>query len=232
MNPGGMRRAALAMGYLERRQESVTHNLANASTPGFRGERVFAELLEGAGLAPEAFARTDNRAGALSKTGRPLDLALGAEGFLVVDTPNGERWSRGGSFTQDTQGRVMDGEGNPLLTRDGPLVLPPGQVEFAENGEVRVEGTLVARLRVETPRDPEMVEREAGGRFIPPAQVDRILLEDSRVLGHTLEESNVQPVSAMVEMMEIQRNYVQLQRTVQVMDEVLSTLSNQIGRVE
>lgn len=232
MNPGGMRRAALAMGYLERRQESVTHNLANASTPGFRGERVFAQLLEGAGLAPEAFARTDTRAGALTNTGRPLDLALGAEGFLVVQTENGERWVRGGSFTQDAQGRVMDGQGSPLLTRDGPLVLPEGKVEFAQNGEVRVEGELVARLRVETPRDPEVVEREAAGRFIPPAAADRIVLEDSRVLGHTLEESNVQPVTAMVEMMEIQRNYVQLQRSVQVMDEILSTLSNQIGRVE
>lgn len=230
MIPEGLRRAGRAMGYLERRQEVVSHNLANASTPGFRGERVFAQVLEG--LAPQAHARTDLRAGSLTPTGRPLDLALGSDGFLVVDTPAGERWVRGGSFSLDAEGRVVDGDGNPLLGENGVLVLPPGDVEVTPEGEIRVAGERVDVLRLERTAEPLLLEREGAGRFRPPEVVERVPAHEARVRSMHLEESNVEPVAALVEMIGIQRNYATLQRSVQVMDGVLGTIANDLGRLE
>lgn len=229
MIPPGLRRAGEAMRYLERRQEAVAHNLANASTPGFRGERVFARVLDG--MAPVAHAATDTSGGAVTATGRPLDLALGPEGFLVVDTPDGERWVRGGSFLRDQEGRVTDAGGHPLLSDGGPLVLPEGEVEVRDDGEVRVDGVPVARLRLEAPSDPGALQREAAGRFLPTPEEARVSPAELRVRAGYLEESNVEPVETLVEMMTIQRNYATLQRSVQVMDEVLQTIANDLGRV-
>ena len=92
----GLTSAAASLRYWERRSEVTAHNLANASTDGFKAERVFGRLLgaggEGGTVAQTA---TDLRAGTFRTTDNPLDLALGTDGFLVVNTPAGERFTRG-----------------------------------------------------------------------------------------------------------------------------------------
>src|SRR5205085_4652182 len=93
--PNGLSSAASALRYWERRQEIATNNLANTSTDGFKGERVFAKMLGDA--LPVAQTATDLRAGTLRQTGNPLDLAIPGQGFFVVDTPNGQRFTRGGA---------------------------------------------------------------------------------------------------------------------------------------
>jgi flagellar basal-body rod protein FlgF len=84
------------MHYWERRQEVLANNLANANTDGFKAERVFARLMGDAMTAGDT--RTDRTAGTLRQTHAPLDLALADDGFFVVETPDGERLTRGGSF--------------------------------------------------------------------------------------------------------------------------------------
>src|SRR5688500_7228837 len=139
----GMIRAANALTYWERRQEITANNLANAETTGFKAERVFARVMGDA--IPVADTVTDRTAGTLMTTDEPLDLALADDAFFVVGTPNGERLSRGGSFTLDAEGRVVDSSGNPLLGDGGQIVLPAGNIEVDRAGVVRVEGTEVAR---------------------------------------------------------------------------------------
>ena len=82
MKPGVITNAIRAMRYWEQKQRVMANNLANTSTHGFKGERVFARLLDAAGPAPAA--ATDFRSGALTPTERPLDVALEGDGFLVV----------------------------------------------------------------------------------------------------------------------------------------------------
>ena len=118
----GMIRAANALAYWERRQEVAANNLANTETTGFKAERVFARVMGDS--IPVADTATDRTAGSLSATNEPLDLALGNDSFLVVQTPNGERLSRGGSFSLDAEGRVVDGRGNPLLGEGGEIDSP------------------------------------------------------------------------------------------------------------
>ena len=121
--PNGMTSSAQALRYLERRQEVVANNLANVSTDGFKAERTFGRLLEGS--IPVVETQTDMRAGTMRPTGAPLDIALGGDGFLVVDGPEGERLTRGGAFRLDDRHRVVTADGMPLLGEGGPIVVDP-----------------------------------------------------------------------------------------------------------
>lgn len=154
MKPDGLRAGADALRYWQRRQEVLANNLANTSTHGFRGERVFARLLADGTVTPEA--ETDWRPGQMTATGNPLDFALGGAGFLVVATEDGERLVRGGSFRLDADGTLVDASGAALLDEQGnPVVLPPGKVTVQNDGMVLVDGRHLATLRVVVPADME-----------------------------------------------------------------------------
>jgi flagellar basal-body rod protein FlgF len=218
-----------AMRFLEVRQGVMANNLANLSTPGFQAQRVFGDLATD-GLGPVANQSVDLRPGPVIPTNRSLDLALDGPGFLVVDTPNGERLIRAGALRLDQEGRLIDPKGHQVLGVDGPLLLPPGSVVIGERGEIHVDGTFIDRLRVESPLDPRAVQREAGGLRLAQGGTMQAGPETVIRQGY-LEESNVSPVQAMTEMIEIQRAYSQVQRSVGVLDGVLERLANDVGRV-
>ena len=115
MKPPGLVAATQALRYWERRQEVVSNNLANADTTGFKGERVFARLLQGTVVGPEA--ATDYRAGALTTTDAPLDLALEGDGFFVVQTPG-----RADPFASSPSGMVpgTKAKGDTIAYYDDP----------------------------------------------------------------------------------------------------------------
>jgi flagellar basal-body rod protein FlgF len=224
----GMIRTANALHYWERRQEIAAHNLANVDTAGFKAERVFARIIGDA--IPVADTATDMTVGALTHTGEPLDFAIANGAFLVVDTPNGERLSRGGSFTLDGQGRIVDQGGNPLLGEDGEIIVPPGSIDVDASGTLRVDGTEVARLRVESVPEGVELTHDAGTLFLPdPARQDQPAEERQVKQGH-LESSNVSTVGSLVDLISIQRNYAAVQRAVTTLDEIRATISNDLGK--
>lgn len=228
MKINGMIRAAHALGYLERRQEVVANNLANVNTDGFRGERVFARMMGDA--LPVADTATDRRAGTLRPTGNPLDLALDGDAFLVVQTADGERLGRGGSFRLDEQGRIADMQGNLLLGRDGPIVPGPGTLAIDGHGVVTVDGAEVARLRIETVPADVRLQHDAGTLFLPDPARTPADPASAPVRQGMLEESNVNSVGAMIDMISIQRAYSAVQKAMTTLDGVRSTIANDIGR--
>ena len=230
----GLSSAAAALRYWERRQEVTSNNLANVDTTGFKAERVFARLTEGA--LPEADTGTDTRGGTLRETGAPLDIALAGDGYLVVDTPAGERLTRGGSFRLEEGGRVVDAAGNPLLGETGPVVVPPNSaaVEVTGAGVVRAGGREVARLRMEGTPPGARLQHAGGGLFVPDAGA-RPLDDDARRTGRLvrqgyLEDSNVSSLDAMVDMISVQRAYAAVQKAVTTLDSVRGTAANELGR--
>lgn len=227
MKAGGIDPSVRALKYWERRQQVMANNLANVSTPGFKGERIFARLLEDGG--PVAVARDDFRGGPVSETGRPLDVALEGDGFLVVKTDQGERYMRGGSFSLDPTGQLVTEEGWPVMGEGGSIVVPPGEVRFETNGSIKVDGAEVGRLRVERPGSSPV--REGSSRWTAEEDGESVSSSDFRIRQGHLEESNVDPVSALVEMIEIQRAYGAIQRTLQASDGVMQTITSDIGRV-
>lgn len=224
----GMIRSANALHYWERRQEIAAHNLANSETAGFKAERVFARII-GDGI-PVADTTTDMTVGALTHTGQPLDFALADDAFFVVETPNGERLSRGGSFSLDADGRVIDARGNALLGDDGEIVLPPGSIEVDRAGVVRVEGAEVARLRVETVPPGVRLTHEEGTLFLPDPARQEQLAEARNVRQGHVEASNVSTIGSLVDLISIQRNFAAVQRAVVTLDGIRDTISNELGR--
>jgi len=222
--------SARALRYWETKQAVSANNLANLSTPGFKAERVFAQLLDEASLTARSM--TDFSEGALNPTGRPLDVALVGDGFIVLQTDEGPRWSRGGSLSLTADGVLVDGAGHALVGEHGDIVLPSGgAIEITQGGEVLVDGSLVDRLVLQRSTVAGGPERAGGNLWIPTAQSERVPAGALVLKQGHLEESNVDAVGAMVEMIEIQRAYQAVQRSMITQDEAHHTITAQVGRL-
>ncbi|MFN9086847.1 MAG: flagellar hook-basal body complex protein, partial [Gemmatimonadaceae bacterium] len=114
-----MSAAAAALQMLERKQAVLANNLANASTRGFKAEMAFARLMNDQLAATET--AIDLKAGTLTETHNPLDLAVEGDGFFVVQTPGGERFVRNGSFRLNADRQLVDDKGNTVLGEAGPI---------------------------------------------------------------------------------------------------------------
>ncbi|MEO8623081.1 MAG: flagellar hook basal-body protein [bacterium] len=227
MTTTGMTSAANALRYWERRQEVTANNLANVSTDGFKAERVFARLLDG---VPVMGTHTDRRDGSIRQTGQATDVAIGGDGFFVVNTPAGERFTRGGSLKIDPSGFLSDQDGNPLLGSKGTIQIGDGIPSIDKQGNVAVNGQIVDQLRLETAPAGATLEHEGGTRFIPGAN-RMVVAADQRDIrqGH-LEESNADSLGGLVDMISVQRAYAAVEKTISVLDHVREVGTSQLGR--
>jgi len=229
-----MTSAAAALRYWERRQEVASNNLANVSTDGFKGQKVFARMVEGA--LPAADEATDFTPGAIHSTGNPYDVALTGRNFMVVKTANGERLSRGGQLQVNTQGFLTDSAGNEVLGDTGPIRINNkgksdiSAITITGSGSVRVNNADVAQLRIETIPANSSPEREGGGLFVPPAKRERVDPDTNPVRQGSLEDSNVNAISQMVDMISIQRTYAAVQKAMTTIDATRNTATTELGR--
>ncbi len=238
IRPTGLDHAAAALRYWERRQEVVANNLANVSTDGFKGERAFARLLADGGT-PAVDSATDMRAGPMTSTNNPLDLAITGQGFFVVQTPTGEKLSRGGALHLDDQRRVVDQNGNPLLSDsegpDGsraPIILPSAtaSVTIDAAGNVSADGAKVGQLRLETVAPGTALQHEGQGLFGAPAGRTRIADDQRTIRQGMREESNVNSMDAMVDMIAVQRAYASVQKVMTTLDSVRGIAASELGK--
>lgn len=228
VRPNGMSSAAAALQMLERRQQVLANNLANASTPGFKAENAFARLMGDALAATDT--AIDMRQGNLTETRNPLDLALDGQGFFVVATPAGERYVRSGSFQLDKERRIVDEHGNALLCGNGPIIVPPGTINIDDSGMVSVDGRRLERLRIETVADGRRIQHEGGTRFVPDETRMTIAPQDRRVRQGFVEESNVNPMTAMTQMLEVLHRYGAAQKTLSTLDTVRGIAVNDLAK--
>lgn len=206
---------------LAQRQESLAHNLANASTVGFRADRsVFRAVpVEAADGSPtrvfalEATAAFDPSPGPVTATGRALDLAINGAGWFVVQgADGGEAFTRNGRFELGADGALLAPGGRPVMGDGGPLVVPPNaRVSVGADGTVssRVDGqppVQLGRLRLVNPPPAELV-RGADGLMRSTAP-DPVPDDPTvRVADGALEGSNVNVVESMVGMIALARQY-------------------------
>jgi flagellar basal-body rod protein FlgF len=230
MKPDPMGNLVGAMRFLEQKQASISHNLANAATDGFKGERIFAQLMQGM-EGPVIRSNTDLRGGGLAQTDGDLDVALDGDGFLVVETDRGRRLSRGGSFSLNETGQLVDEAGARVLGRGGDIVLPPGKVEITSDGKISVDGETIDTLRIES-ADADALQREDGVYFVPEPGDRAERPEGVKVRQGHIEQSNVNPVNSMVEMIEVLRSYGMMQRSVQSLEKVAQTVARDLSRIE
>lgn len=186
----------------------LANNVANVDTPGFQAERpIFAEHLHRqrdvvppSGGRPVAFALDratwrDTAPGPMATTGNPFDVGIQGEGFLVLETPRGERYSRAGRLHLDADRRLVDALGNAVLSDAGqPIALAAGdaRIEIQGDGTVRSENGVIARLRVVRFEDPQAMRPEGDHLFA--ADAPALPVERPNLVQGALEGSNVRGV--------------------------------------
>ncbi len=231
MSLAGIAHTARALTYHVRRQEVTSNNLANANSDAFKADRLFARTLAGDDT-PVPVQQTDLGQGTFRETGRPLDVAVAGDGFLMVRTAAGDRLTRGGSFQIDAGGRLVDGHGDPLLGTEGPIHVEGGTLEIEGDGGVLVDGALVGRLRLVEVPEPQQLRKEGLGRYATGSPVVAADEARTRVRQGAVEESNVDPLLTMVELITIQRAYSANADALKAMDAVLGSITNEVGRVQ
>jgi len=195
-----------------RATEVLAHNVANADTPGFRAMRpVFAEFVSretgtDAPAGGRSVAFVQDRAtwremepGQMQSTGNPLDVAINGEGFFAVETRRGERFTRAGRFTIGDGGRIVDMEGNPVLSdQQQPIAVSPNdtRITIQGDGTIRSENGTLGRLRVVNFADPQSLRAEGDRNFDAGGEQPQPIERPTVVQG-ALEGSNVRPILEM-----------------------------------
>ncbi|MDX1669223.1 MAG: flagellar basal-body rod protein FlgF [Limnobacter sp.] len=212
------------------RQENVANNIANINTNGFRStimamqstplipENARGEArLNSRTYAAETVVGFDNRPGTMQNTGRPLDMAIQSEGWFAVQRPGGgEGYTRAGAFQVNQEGVLVSAEGLPVLGQGGAQIEIPagaairisegGLVSAFDNGAPEAGFVEVGQLRLVNP-NPANMERGNDGFFQTVDGAAAPQAENVRVMSGFLEGSNVNPATAMVEMIAAQRSF-------------------------
>ncbi len=228
----------------------ITNNLANASSTGYKRDIIYFDLDQaqnsnqqpGIQLVSEMAASTspvlsrkssmDFSAGGLRDTNNPLDVALEGSGFFVVQTPNGIRYTRNGNFSRDPQGQLTTREGFSILGISGnPININGEKIEIDASGYVSVDGQVVDRLRLADFQQPsKLLGKEGNGLF---KLIDPTVQESpssAKVWHKHLEDSNVNIISQMAELIETYRGFETYQKVIQFFDETIQKMQ-EIGRV-
>ncbi len=209
------------------RQEVLSHNLANASTHGFRAEmaalRAVPVLGDGASTRVYTLETTvgyDDASGVVQATGRNLDVALSGKAWLTIQALDGtESYTRAGALEVNPEGTLVDVAGRPVMTDSGPIVVPPNaHVDIANDGTVMAKvgngrPQAVGRIKMVTPETP--LQRGTDGLFRPadgePLPVDI----NARLKSGALESSNVNAIETMVAMIAAARQFEQQMKMLQ-----------------
>lgn len=222
------------------RQEVLAHNLANASTTGFRAELAAfrAVPVRGDGASTRVYALEstvgyDAQAGVVQSTGRPLDVAMQGNAWLTVQALDGtEAHTRAGALALDAGGQLVTAGGLPVLGDGGPITVPPNaSVAIAPDGSVSATvgagaPQVVGRLKLVTPEAPLL--RGTDGLF---RGADGELDADpaARLQDGALEGSNVSAVETMVGMIAAARQFEQQMKMLQGAEQREQTAQRLLG---
>ncbi len=212
-----------------------SHNLANASTVGFKADLFQTRSMPvyGRGQPSRVYAMTERPgvsfdAGTIQQTGRELDVAVNGQGWIAVQAPDGgEAYTRAGDLRLTVNGLLETGAGHPVLGNSGPIAIPP-----AEKVDIAVDGTIsvrpvgqsiralaeVDRIKLVNPSldglyksDDGLFRLKSDGQAVPDANV--------RIVPGALEGSNVNPVDALVKMISLARRFELEVKIMQAADE-------------
>ena len=226
------------------RQHALSHNLANVSTPGFRAELSTHRSvpLEGSGastrvFAIEATAGHLDKAGPITQTGRTLDVAARDNAYFALQALDGtEAYTRAGALEVRQDGTLVNPQGLPMLDAGGaPITVPErARVQIGADGTVSAKVgnepvTVVGRLKMVTPTPEQRLKRGDDGFFRGAAGQPLDADPNARLQDAALEGSNVNPIEAMVGMIQVARQFEQQMKLLQTAEKNDQTASQLLG---
>ena len=223
-----------------KKNDIVANNLANIDTIGFKKDYTFfdayrKQLEEVNNLSVHTV--KDFSEGEFEETNNPLDFSLSGEGYFSVEYKGEEVYTRNGHFELDNDGFLTDGEGNYVLGRQGKINLTQNfetvsNIFVSGEGEIYVDDIPVDYFKITSFNKDTQVERLSGSVFkVKNPETVESRESESFVMQGRIEKSNVNPVSEMVNLIELQRSFESSQTTVKILDNILSKASTQISRV-
>ncbi|MFC0677976.1 flagellar hook-basal body protein [Lysobacter korlensis] len=201
---------------------TISHNVANISTPGYRGVRTVPQFDAAAGLSEVTVLRD----GGLAQTARPMDLALQGSGFFTVERDGQVLLVRAGAFRVDRDGWLVTAAGDRVLGTSGPIAMPAGDVRVDADGALRQGTQALGQLQLVTVADAAQLRPAGAGAFafdgaLVPAQ--------AQVVQGALERSNVEPADEMLRLMETTRHAESVQRAMSMYDKAMDVGINKLG---
>ncbi len=232
------------------RLDTISNNLANVATVGYKQDKVVfrtnpRDQLPEAGLSPLPVAEQvispyappmqqtlDFTQGPLQQTGNPLDVAIEGPGFFKVQTPQGIRYTRKGSFTLDSRGVLSTSEGYPVLGQGGPITIDGSRIEIHRDGTITVDGDEAGQLEVVDFARPYSLKRQGESLFAPGnGSIGEISTEDFTISQGFVERSNVEAIGAMTEMIETLRTFESYQKVMRSVDDAEAKTVNEVGKL-
>lgn len=227
---------------LQRQMDVVANNIANINTTGFKAETMLYEefvmpvaedndfpLLDQQLSFTQDWATIHDFApGAMVQTGNPLDVALSGDGFLAVQTPQGERWTKAGALQLNAEGTLVDLNGNPVMGDGGAITFDPTETDISidSTGAISTNAGAKGRLRVVEFDSPQALARDGDNLF---SGGDPRAAANTRVVQGAIEKSNVSGVAEMSEMIRVQRAYQSIAAMTQRQDDIRRTAIQKLG---
>jgi flagellar basal-body rod protein FlgF len=236
---------------LARELDVIANNVANMDTTGYKADgSLFEEYLNSPARAdttgaPVSFVLDrglwhNMGEGPIAKTGNPLDVAIDGNGFLVVQTPRGERYTRNGALQINATGQLVTSEGDPVLGDSGPITFQPNdhQVSISRDGTISVrEGTsnvdsARGKLRLVTFANLQQLQKDGGSTFKAPNGVaPQPAPPEAGLIQGAVEKSNVRGVVEMSRMIEITRTYSNISSMLQQQADLGQTAIDKLAEV-
>lgn len=239
---------------IAKKLDIVANNLANVTTNGFKRSEVTFEdtmlhcaydevkqpvaYLQERELFPQGknisrvrvvgeFLQMEQ--GGLMQTDNPFDVAIQGEGFFKVQHSQGVLYTRAGSFVKDSNGMLVTKEGNPVLGKSGPIMIPDTAkfIQIDQSGMLTVDGVEVDQLDI-VMVPTEGVKQMGNSLFMAEGAVETP--SDAVIAQGRLEASNVNPIKEMVSLIEVNRLFEMYQKVMQTSDSIEENVTTRIGK--
>ena len=242
----GFYTAATGMLVQRCRMDVITNNLVNAETTAYKADSlvqgVFGDLvlrrMNGAGQETVGTISPGTRVNAIvtsfaqgnpEQTGRACDFALNGNGFFVVSTPDGDRYTRNGGFSVTSDGYLINADGFYVQGRNGRIHVGSGGFAVDQQGNITVNGTITDKFRIVRFADLNALTKEGGSLFSSP-ESPAADTQTSVMQGY-LESSNVDISGELTDMMAVTNMYSSNQQVLKMIDGTIDKAVNEVGRV-
>jgi flagellar basal-body rod protein FlgF len=243
----GIYTAAAGAIAMEDRLNIISNNIANLNTTGFKKDQMsfeqYMKQLDTSSLYPGQYrtvpidvlavsSSIDLSAGAPVKTGNVLDIAVMGDGFFVVNTDKGTRYTRAGSFQLSTENTIITPQGYRVQGNGGDITIDPEKSDIVidSTGKITQDQDELSTLQI-VKIPPEALERQGNNLFSVKEGVMPQPVETVSLVQGSIEKANVEPISEMVEMIAASRAYESFQKVIRAVNDAYSYSMRNVGTV-